>query len=201
MANVNKLAAYRYKRKDFEYVRLADVVAAQSSEKLPRYTVEISVGGGKASVKQSDKELTKVLPGNWILWECRLPFRLEFKNEIGPDGPGEQTKFDSKPAGNLHVRALKISEKAGDRLDYDIFVDDGQNRWLKADPSIIIDTVLQRIFVYRLKAGIPFPPATSTRMRTMAGAAKPAKKAANTKRSTKPAKSSPRAKSKVARKK
>jgi hypothetical protein len=175
MAKASKLVAYQYKPDDFEYVLLADVIAAQSSEQHPRFTVEISVGSGKASVKQSDKMLTGVLPGEWVRWQCRLPFTLEFHNNRGPGGVGQPTRFDSTPDGDLHVRTLNISKLAGNRLDYDIFVLKKRGNRLKVDPSIIIETTLQRVFVPRLKDGIAFPP---LRVVARRGKKAPARKAA-----------------------
>lgn len=198
MAKASKLVAYQYKPDDFEYVLLADVIAAQSSERRPRFTVEISVGSGKASIKQSDKELTGVVRGEWIRWECRLPFRLEFKVDQGPEGPSKPTHFDSKPEKDLHSLSLNIGKLARDRLDYEIFVEAEKDRWLKVDPSIIIDPALARIFVPRLKDSVAFPPLASMRTRTRASVAKPAKKMASGKRAAKVA---PRPKPKPNRKK
>jgi len=198
MARASKLVAYQYKPDDFEYVLLADVIAAQSSEQRPRFTVEISVGSGKASIKQSDKELTGVVRGDWIRWECRLPFRLEFQVDQGPEGPGKPILFDSMPGKDLHFRTLNIGKLAVARLDYEIFVEAEKDRWLKVDPSIIIEPALARIFVPKLKDTVAFPPLASTRTPTKASAAKPAKKVASGKRA---AKAAPRSKPKPSRKK
>jgi hypothetical protein len=194
MATASKLVAYQYKPEDFEYVLLADLLAAQSSADKPRFTVEISVGAGKASVLQSDKKLIGVLHGDWIRWQCRLPFRLEFRPGHGPDGPGQATVFDSQPEKDLHSRVLNVGKLAAKRLDYDIFVEAEPKRWLKVDPSIIIETTLQRVFVPRLKDGIAFPP---LRVVARRGKKAPARKAARKAATT----ASPPPKSKARRKK
>lgn len=198
MAKASKLVAYQYKPDDFEYVLLADLLAAQSSADKPRFTVEISVGAGKASVLQSDKQLTGVLHGDWIRWECRLPFRLEFQPGHGPDGPGQPTVFDSQPEKDLHSRVLNVGKLAAKRLDYDIFVEAEPKRWLKVDPSIIIETTLQRVFVPRLKDGIAFPP---LRVTTQRGKQATARKTATAASAPPKSKSKPESKPKARRRK
>ncbi len=196
MAKASKLVAYQFKPGDFEYVLLADVLALQKHEKKPQFTVEIHIGSKGPYVDLSDKTLTGVVPGDWIRWECSRPFRLKFHNGKGPGGPGEPTEFNSKPVAGLEVCTLNISKLAGDVLNYDINVEVEPGRWALADPSIIIDTTLNRIFVPKLKDDVAFPPLAMARKAVKASTAKRGGKAGGGKRSTQPAKAPPVAKGK-----